>query len=176
MSLRQGGKPSDVHGTQYALLLGEALNGYAMVKPEHTPIRTCVACRSTDAKRGLMRVVRLADGSVCYDPKGKMSGRGAYVCARSECVQLARKQKKLERSLKVGTVPDLVAGLEAEIGEQAQQRENQLASSAVASLRLEQDSMQEASVGISVGLPAVQTPPARDRVEESGSEPRESEE
>ena len=77
-----------------------------MVKPKHNPIRTCVACRETDEKRDLLRVVRQMDGSVCYDPKGKMSGRGAYVCARAECIALAKKQKKLERSLKVTGITD----------------------------------------------------------------------
>ena len=77
-----------------------------MGKQRHIPIRTCVACRTADAKRVLLRVVRLADGSVRYDPKGKISGRGAYVCARPECIALARKQKKLERSLKVSALPE----------------------------------------------------------------------
>ncbi|HLK60369.1 MAG TPA: YlxR family protein [Chthonomonadaceae bacterium] len=77
-----------------------------MIKPKHIPIRTCVACRETDEKRDLLRVVRQPDGSVCYDPKGKMSGRGAYVCARSECIALAKKQKKFERSLKVTGIAD----------------------------------------------------------------------
>jgi predicted RNA-binding protein YlxR (DUF448 family) len=77
-----------------------------MVKPKHIPIRTCVACRTTDAKRGLLRVVRQADGSVAYDPKGKMPGRGAYVCAQPACIAMARKQKKLERSLKSAAIPE----------------------------------------------------------------------
>ena len=77
-----------------------------MIKPKHIPIRTCVACRNTDAKRGLLRVVRLSDGSVAYDPKGKTPGRGAYVCAQPVCIALARKQKKLERSLKVTGIPE----------------------------------------------------------------------
>jgi len=77
-----------------------------MVKQRHTPIRTCVACRETDEKRDLLRVVRQPDGILRYDPKGKLSGRGAYVCARTSCILLARKQKKLERSLKVSSVPE----------------------------------------------------------------------
>ena len=75
------------------------------MKPKHTPIRTCVACRVSDAKRGLFRLVRQPDGSVLYDPKGKLAGRGAYLCARSECIALAKKQKKLERSFKISSVP-----------------------------------------------------------------------
>jgi predicted RNA-binding protein YlxR (DUF448 family) len=77
-----------------------------MIKPKHIPIRTCVACRSTDAKRGLLRVVRQPDGTVMFDAKGKIAGRGAYVCAQADCIALARKQKKLERSLKVTGVPE----------------------------------------------------------------------
>jgi predicted RNA-binding protein YlxR (DUF448 family) len=76
-----------------------------MGKRKHIPIRTCVACRETDEKRDLMRIVRQADGSVLYDPKGKISGRGAYVCAQTECVALAQKRKQLERSLKVSGIP-----------------------------------------------------------------------
>ncbi len=79
-----------------------------MVKQRHTPIRTCIACRETDEKRDLLRVVRQPDGILRYDPKGKISGRGAYVCARVTCIALARKQKKLERSLKVSSVPEEV--------------------------------------------------------------------
>ena len=71
------------------------------MKPKHIPIRTCVACRETDQKRELLRVVRLPDGTVEFDAKGKLSGRGAYVCASTECIQKAQKQKKFERSLKV---------------------------------------------------------------------------
>ena len=71
-----------------------------------------MACRETSEKRQLLRVVRQADNSVCYDPKGKLAGRGAYVCARTECIALARKQKKLERSLKAG---GLTAELFAEL-------------------------------------------------------------
>lgn len=74
-------------------------------KPRHVPVRTCVACRETDEKRDLLRVVRQLDGIARFDPKGKLSGRGAYVCARPVCIALARKQKKLERSLKIPSVP-----------------------------------------------------------------------
>ena len=87
-----------------------------MIKPKHIPIRTCVACRTSDAKRGLLRVVRQPDGAVVYDSKGKLPGRGAYVCAQSPCIALARKQKKLERSLKASALPDsLYQELESQV-------------------------------------------------------------
>lgn len=72
-----------------------------MPASKHTPIRTCVACRTAAPKRGLMRVVRTPEGAVVVDPTGKMAGRGAYLCRSVSCVQAALKGKKLERSLKV---------------------------------------------------------------------------
>lgn len=76
------------------------------MKPKHVPIRTCVACRETDEKRDLLRIVRSPDAAVIYDSIGKVSGRGAYVCATEKCILQARKQKKLERSLKVSQIPE----------------------------------------------------------------------
>ncbi len=75
------------------------------MRPKHTPIRTCVACRTSGDKRGLLRVVRLPDGTVAFDPTGKSNGRGAYVCASEKCIALAKKQKKLDRSLKATVEP-----------------------------------------------------------------------
>lgn len=70
------------------------------MRTRHVPLRTCVACRTSGDKRGLLRVVRQPDGAVAFDATGKANGRGAYVCASEKCIALARKQKKLDRSLK----------------------------------------------------------------------------
>jgi len=53
-----------------------------------------------------MRIVRQPDGNVCHDARGKISGRGAYLCAKVECITLAKKRKQLERALKVAAVPE----------------------------------------------------------------------
>lgn len=65
------------------------------------PMRTCVACRTTDAKRGFVRIVRTPQGSVEVDPSGKASGRGAYLCRRRQCWQEALKRDSLARALRV---------------------------------------------------------------------------
>lgn len=49
------------------------------------PIRTCIACQQTSAKRELVRFVRRGDGTVALDASGKEAGRGAYVCADGAC-------------------------------------------------------------------------------------------
>lgn len=69
-------------------------------RPKHVPQRTCVACRTTGAKRGLVRIVRGTDGSVEVDETGKKSGRGAYLCQNPECWDKALKSKLLEYALK----------------------------------------------------------------------------
>jgi predicted RNA-binding protein YlxR (DUF448 family) len=65
------------------------------------PQRTCVGCRSVDAKRQLVRVVRGAGGQVSVDPSGKAAGRGAYVHERRSCWEKALSSGVLERALKM---------------------------------------------------------------------------
>jgi predicted RNA-binding protein YlxR (DUF448 family) len=51
---------------------------------KHVPQRTCVGCRTVQAKRSLIRVVRRPDG-VFVDPTGKAAGRGAYLHNLQSC-------------------------------------------------------------------------------------------
>lgn len=70
-------------------------------KVKHVPLRTCVACRTTGAKRGLVRIVRTPQGGVEVDPTGKAAGRGAYLCRRRQCWQDALRREGLARALRV---------------------------------------------------------------------------
>lgn len=70
-------------------------------RQKHVPQRTCIACRKADAKRGLMRIVRDAEGRVSYDPTGKRAGRGAYLCHDSACWEQALKRGALGRALRI---------------------------------------------------------------------------
>jgi predicted RNA-binding protein YlxR (DUF448 family) len=94
-----------------------------MTKTRHIPLRTCVVCRETSAKKTLLRVVRTAAPKadppvagapepapqILFDLSGKANGRGAYVCATAECIEKAIKQKRFERSLGVSAVSDTLA-------------------------------------------------------------------
>ncbi len=73
-------------------------------RPRHVPQRTCVACRQTGDKRGLVRIVRAPDGSVSIDPTGKRSGRGAYLCHTPACWEAALKRGVLPRALKIEAI------------------------------------------------------------------------
>lgn len=70
-------------------------------RPKHIPQRTCIACRRTDAKRGLIRVVRDSEGRVALDPTGRRNGRGAYLCHNPSCWEDALKRRSLERALRL---------------------------------------------------------------------------
>src|SRR5262245_32646958 len=74
-------------------------------RPKHIPQRTCIACRRTDAKRGLLRVVRDAEGHVTLDPTGKRAGRGAYLCHDLVCWEQALKRHALARALRLDALP-----------------------------------------------------------------------
>lgn len=69
-------------------------------RKRHIPQRTCIACRRTDAKRTLVRVVRTVDQGVLVDPTGKVAGRGAYLCNTPDCWEKGLKGSLLSRALK----------------------------------------------------------------------------
>lgn len=64
----------------------------------------CIACRRSDAKRTLMRLVRDTTGRVALDPTGKRTGRGAYLCEDPQCWEQALKRHGLERALRIETL------------------------------------------------------------------------
>ncbi|HOK53811.1 MAG TPA: YlxR family protein [Armatimonadota bacterium] len=81
------------------------------------PIRTCIACRSSDDKKELLRIVRSADGTIEIDPTGKKPGRGAYVCRSTECVAAAVKRKGFERALRTAVPVELIDQLKKAVQE-----------------------------------------------------------
>ena len=63
----------------------------------------CAGCGGRFAKRELVRFTVQGDGNRCelvLDRTGTASGRGAYLCARSNCFEQARKKKSLLRRLR----------------------------------------------------------------------------
>ncbi len=82
-------------------------------KVKHIPLRTCVACRETKSKRELLRVVRTPDSHVVLDATSKKAGRGAYLCARLSCWEIALKKHRLEQEFEVALSTEDRAELEA---------------------------------------------------------------
>jgi predicted RNA-binding protein YlxR (DUF448 family) len=73
-----------------------------------------VACRETGEKRTLIRLVRLIDGRVVVDGRGRLPGRGAYLCAKLECWQAGISGNRLEHGLKMSLSQEDKARLMAE--------------------------------------------------------------
>ncbi len=61
--------------------------------------RSCIGCDTKKEKKDLIRIVRQKEGKIVVDKTGKLSGRGAYICGDSNCLERIRKTNKLERVL-----------------------------------------------------------------------------
>ena len=68
-------------------------------------------------KKELVRVVRSPEGEISLDTTGKKSGRGAYVCPNAECLRLARKSRKLEKSFSCRISDEVYDNMERELNE-----------------------------------------------------------
>ena len=71
------------------------------------PMRQCLGCREMKPKRELIRAVKSPDGAVNLDFKGKMPGRGAYLCPNMDCLKKAMKSRALERAFSV-QIPETI--------------------------------------------------------------------
>ena len=78
-------------------------------------MRQCVGCREMKPKKELIRVVRSPEGAASLDFKGKLPGRGAYVCPDPECLKRARKARALERAFSGPMPPEVYDAMEAEL-------------------------------------------------------------
>lgn len=64
-----------------------------MSRPPH---RMCAGCRRALEKRRLLRLT-VDRGRIRIDPKGRLPGRGLYVCRDDACITLAQKRRALSR-------------------------------------------------------------------------------
>lgn len=86
-----------------------------MEKIKKIPQRKCLGCMETFPKKDLIRVVRTPEGEVCIDLKGKMSGRGAYICKKEACLKKAIKSKRIQTNLEVTISDELIESLSKEL-------------------------------------------------------------
>ena len=68
---------------------------------KNIPQRTCSVCRTQKNKNELLRIVKNKDNIINVDETGKQSGRGAYICYDIECIEKAKKSKKLDKALDI---------------------------------------------------------------------------
>ena len=85
------------------------------MKPKKIPMRNCKGCNEMKPKKELIRVVKSPEGEISLDLTGKKNGRGAYICASPQCLEKARKNKGLERSLKTAIPEEVYDSLKKEM-------------------------------------------------------------
>lgn len=87
-----------------------------MQKKKKIPLRMCLGCQEMKPKKELVRIVRTAkDNDIRIDLTGKLSGRGAYICRSSECLEKAYKAKRIEKALEHSVSSDIYEILRKEI-------------------------------------------------------------
>ncbi len=78
-------------------------------------MRMCLGCNEMKPKKELVRVVKSKEGEISLDLTGKKAGRGAYICKKAECLSLARKARRFEKSFSCKIEDSVYDGLEAEL-------------------------------------------------------------
>lgn len=83
------------------------------------PMRQCVGCHEMKAKKDMIRVIKTAtedsEAEIILDTTGRKNGRGAYICSNSDCLNMAIKNKGLERSFKMSIPKDVYEMLTKEM-------------------------------------------------------------
>lgn len=83
-----------------------------MTQERRQPQRTCLGCRQVMDQARLVRFVCAPDGEVLADLKGRLPGRGAYLCNSRQCIDKAVARKQFDRAFHQSCKPvnaDLLA-------------------------------------------------------------------
>lgn len=83
------------------------------MKPKKIPMRMCLGCNEMKPKKELIRAVKSPEGDISLDFNGKKPGRGAYICRSTECLEKARKARRLEKAFSC-RIDDSVYGVMAD--------------------------------------------------------------
>ncbi|NBK79650.1 YlxR family protein [bacterium D16-76] len=92
------------------------------MKQKKVPMRMCTGCGEMKPKKELVRIVRgpeKEDGGapeIALDLTGKKPGRGAYLCRSAQCLQKARKSRRLERAFSCRIPEEVYGQMEKELG------------------------------------------------------------
>lgn len=86
-----------------------------MAMNKKIPMRQCVGCNEMKPKKEMLRVIKTAEDEILLDSTGRKNGRGAYLCASSECLEKAEKNKGLARSLKTVIPAEIYEELKREM-------------------------------------------------------------
>ena len=82
-----------------------------MTEGRRQPQRTCLGCRQVKDQSELIRFVRSPDGEILVDLKGRLPGRGAYLCNSRECMGAAINRQQFNRAFRSECQPSDLSGL-----------------------------------------------------------------
>ena len=82
-----------------------------MTQVRNQPQRTCLGCRQVKGQDQLIRVVRSPDGELLTDLRGRLPGRGAYLCNSRSCIETAVSRKQFDRTFRQVCQPVTVSQL-----------------------------------------------------------------
>ncbi len=71
-----------------------------MTQGRRQPQRTCLGCRQVKDQTELIRFVCSPDSEVLADLKGRLPGRGAYLCNNRRCIEAAVQRKQFDRAFR----------------------------------------------------------------------------
>lgn len=86
-----------------------------MMKTKKIPMRMCLGCSEMKPKKELVRVVKSKEGEISLDLTGKKAGRGAYICRSAECLEKARKARRLEKSFSCKIDDEIYESMKGEL-------------------------------------------------------------
>lgn len=66
----------------------------------------CIACRKQADENELMKFARAPDGTVAFDIRARLPGRGAWLCASLQCLKTAQKRNAFSRAFQNPTKVD----------------------------------------------------------------------
>ena len=85
------------------------------MKTRKIPLRKCIGCMESFPKKELCRIVKNKDNEINFDAKGKLNGRGTYICKKTDCLDKAMKSKRLQKSLEAEIPEEIYEALKLEI-------------------------------------------------------------
>lgn len=89
------------------------------------PNRTCIGCRRVREKRDLLRL-SFDGGSIRIDPKGRLPGRGLYLCRDEACLVLAEKSRAFAKWIAADEARRLIGEIREILGTARGDREGSL--------------------------------------------------
>lgn len=91
-----------------------------MAHVKKIPLRKCSGCGEMKPKKELIRVVRSPEGEISLDLNGRAAGRGAHLCPNLECLRIARKARRFERSFECAIPEEIYDRMEQELTDSAE--------------------------------------------------------